>query len=415
MKAGHITILVLLFFSCCSSGKTKDSASQPKEAILQNNDSTISPMKEILKVQLQKGVSGLYDNSFDIKTYDFTEKDLNAIIPYMDNILRKNGYIQPTQEEFKKSVFKFFGRRLDYNIESAYIGIYADVPYKYKKELSFYRNTNNVDLNPSIYYIVKGGRFMTSLFSIPEVVDYKNLFPENYAHELEMKPYYYDAENNKIKINKWAELDDLAIQQKNNLNTFVHRNKYLFNNNQSSLTWLFNNDTVFIKSLVTIFGYTQDKKLLKWVIENNRFQTKNGESNGLEYGEMLWSRDYSGKINFHKEVLDVMQANLTPSNTGYIDDLLEYIEYLESSSEQESLTFKNKAFIIGNILHFVQSIAEQEEYRQFEFRAMGRFYKYHGNLYDREFANNKYYGLDRFETMWQLAKKNGDGVEFAPE
>lgn len=36
--------------------------------------------------------------------------------------------------------------------------------------------------------------------------------------------------------------------------TIVHRNKYLFNDSQASLTWLINNDNLFLESLVKTFG-----------------------------------------------------------------------------------------------------------------------------------------------------------------
>ncbi|MDR3285870.1 MAG: hypothetical protein LBT27_00330 [Prevotellaceae bacterium] len=62
--------------------------------------------------------------------------------------------------------------------------------------------------------------------------------------------------------------DDMLLPVQKEFSTIFHRNKYLFNESRTSLTWLLINDHEFLTILVKIFGYDKEPLINKAILEN---------------------------------------------------------------------------------------------------------------------------------------------------
>lgn len=218
-------------------------------------------------------------------------------------------------------------------------------------------------------------------------------------------------------------LKELAIIEDGNYKLIVpqkviSRNKYLLNDDKSLFSWLTINDGIFMKSLLTEFGYTNDKELLSWIIKNNHFeQTSKNNTNGIEFGHVLYSRNCSSGFKVHKEIFDVMEAEMSLENTTYLDNLLEYVTYLSNIENDPLLTFAERSNIIAHILYFGQDLANNKGYAAYKFKCMGFFHEHldADNRIAEEFRKNNYYGFPNFKTMWDEAVIEGDGVAMPGE
>jgi len=165
--------------------------------------------------------------------------------------------------------------------------------------LKHYRNDKSVDVTPYSYYIIKNSNFLTELYAIPELIDYKNAYPKLAEFEKKsMEKYMEDGEE--VKIYKWKDVSDLKERRQNNIQILVNRNKYLFNDDKASFAWLRSNDTWFLESLVKTFGYVEDKALLDFVLKENYKDL-------AELEKILISRSCGGKNRLNIEVFAVVK------------------------------------------------------------------------------------------------------------
>ena len=257
MKKIKLLILCFSFISCWN----KTIQSQQEEF----NFEKTQEINTILKLQLEKGISGLYNNSFDIETYEYSNSDLEVTIPLVKEILFKRGYQPPTEKIFIEQVQKVFHRIINPSLNTKFLYLRFDIPCD--KKIKFYTN-DKVDNTPYSYYIVKNENFLTELYALPELLDYKKLFPDLYKLETSMPSNIKEEKTgDMIELTKWQEVEDLDSRRKENIDKLVHRNKFLFNDNRSSFRWLCLNDEIFLTSLVLTFGYVEDKELDKYVLE----------------------------------------------------------------------------------------------------------------------------------------------------
>lgn len=82
----QIFILIVLCHLLACENKTTESQQE------EFNFEKTQEINTILKLQLEKGISGLYNNSFDIETYEYSNSDLEVTIPLVKEILFKRGY-----------------------------------------------------------------------------------------------------------------------------------------------------------------------------------------------------------------------------------------------------------------------------------------------------------------------------------
>lgn len=256
-------------------------------------------------------------------------------------------------------------------------------------------------------FVIKNDCFITDFYAIPQIINYQKDYPN--ASKTEDKPIIVknEIEETDVKVKQWKDVEDLSQQRVKNLEKITARNKYLFNDDKPSFVWLRFNDEIFLRSLVKVFGYTEDKELLKFVVEKEKYDGKDSE----EFSKILWYKNCDGKLVFHKQTLEIM-AEDKAKKQAYFDVLnSEYIRYLINDEIKKDLSFSEKAEIIANILTFIQTHSQNYD----TYSNMGGFAEWNDNsnnneAYSKEFKKHNYYNLPSFEKQWKQAKEDGDGI-----
>jgi len=376
----NIIILIVLLFGKCSSQTSSDKIFEKKCG----NESFLTTLKN----QLKTGAMGeKYETDYPI--YKYSVKDLEAIEEIIAEELENYKYTKPAEEDFSNRINEIFGRIIDYKSGKMFLLInFSDKCYK---QFMFIRN----DDSPYSTYIFKKERFISDLYSVPEVFDYSKC-PDFVKFEDSV------IQNTKIeddlKIYYWKETPNLKEQRKKNIATIVARNKYLFNDDRASYEWLIKNDVFFMESLVKKFGYTGDKELLKWVIKRTPFNKERPE----DYGSLFWVKNCDGSIKLHPNTFKVLQK-LYNVETAYqiLDDIEKYVNYLgnEELSNKEELTEEQRIEILANIVYF----AEQYKYtNNSHHQMMGRL-RYFFSPSFNYLKEKHYFGLPKFKEWWDKA------------
>ncbi|MEQ3500462.1 hypothetical protein ABMY20_11950 [Tenacibaculum sp. SSH1-16] len=393
-------ICILLIIISCNTNKAQKTennnlSEKSTETSLVEKQITKTNLEEILEKQLNIGYSQLYDESYDISDYKYSQKDLEVIIPF----LKRN--INPVSTKvFKERIQKIFGRTILPKSEKKYLTVNFSDPCD--RNISFYRNDNAIDIKPFSIQIIKQANFITELYAIPEIIDYEKQYPELAEEEKSSNNKRVSSDGTTVEIYKWKDIEDLKSNRDLNLKLFIARNQYLFNDDKKHFEWLIKNDEAFMKNLISKFSYLDDNQLTDWYIEKFRFEIVNGNTNGKEYGRLLWHKDCNNNFIFHSSILDKMKKN-----DSYIDDLNNYVDFLMKNNKGfEYLSFKNQAYLIANIYHFIQNQTSNT------FDYMGFFAEFYdtNNIYSNEFEKNDYYKLNNFKDQWLEAKKVGNGI-----
>ncbi|PJJ67636.1 hypothetical protein [Chryseobacterium geocarposphaerae] len=316
----------------------------------------------ILKSQLIAGVSG-EKNETDYPTYKFTLKDLEATESIIAKELDDNGYKKPSTEEFINKINMIFKRIIAPKSESKYLQV--NFEDKCSKDLKLYKNSNSIDVNPYSTYIFKNGRFISDLYSIPEIMDYtKN--PELFRFEK-------DAENNNhikdVKIYYWKDIADLKNIRKQNIQRIVARNMYLFNNNKTYIIWLLSHDKNFIKLLVKNFGYDDEPKFNEMII-NEYVQSKDK----YKIGELIFAKNCNKELEIHDRILQ----SLT--------------EIYQKSSNPKDLF---------GLMDFCSKLLETDEYNNYSEKEKIKMVAYLANTYDLLFKKN-HRNQEGWDPRWNI-------------
>ncbi|WP_303848811.1 hypothetical protein [Apibacter mensalis] len=388
-----------------------------KSDIIQNNEN----VKNVLQKQLKDGSSHYIDEpGVEIPKHPFTIEELDVSMYMVDSILESNGYKTPEEEEFISKVKLKLNRIIDNKSSKnyLYINFFDHCDRKFN-----YHPYNAVEYNG--IYIDKRRRIISKFFYVPEIIDYQKKYPDLSKIE-DQVVLHYKKDENSYSVNLWKDFDDLSKERYLNQQLIISRNRYLFNDDKSQFPWLVMHDEFFMRSLVTEFGYTEDKKLLKWVIENTDLPlfSKFAETKHLkELGKLLWTKDCNGEIRVHQNTLDLLKELSTPHDDLYIMYVAEYLSnYMASFAiKEENLTIEQKAKIAAYLLYWGEQYKYDKHY-DFNQMFMTRFYYYHfeREAYEKEFKKNNYYGLPKFKEWYEAAKKEkdyfngGEGMEDDP-
>ncbi|AOC93533.1 hypothetical protein BB050_00377 [Flavobacterium anhuiense] len=348
--------------------------------------------EKILENQLSKGSTGLYENSFDIETYSYTNNDLDYSILFLDKILKKNSFSKIDEQNFNDRIYKIFGRLIDPASSKSTLCI--NFEEKCSKTMNFYRNDNSIDIKPYLIYIIKKHNFITELYAIPEIIDYQKEFPYLIDFENNIPSEIRTKENDKVTITKWKDISDLSQKRQKNIQTLINRNKYLFNDNKASLVWLKFNDEYFLESLVKVFGYVQDKDLLKWVLDRNL--------NDDEFDKLLFTKTCNNRYILHKEIFEVMTKADNKSKENY----LLYLRGKTELPKVEDANFRDKAKIYALYCYyatkFTQSIDQGYVYTFFP--------KLNDEKFEEEFKRSNYYNIPDFKKLFDDTKNGSIGL-----
>ncbi|GHT24849.1 hypothetical protein AGMMS4957_18590 [Bacteroidia bacterium] len=157
----------------------------------------------------------------------------------------------------------------------------------------------------------------------------------------------------------------------------VHRNKYLFNNDEVSLIWLLNNDIRFLERLLTTFGYDADQKVNYAVLraiyrDYRKYQIENGYNHYPPLLNNLFaSRDCDGELQIRAGLLKTVANSFVNDKTNfemtgdYADKrafytlMSDYCEALVSDEKRgDDFSFEEKCHIIAAILSTMKDCGE---------------------------------------------------------
>jgi hypothetical protein len=374
-----ITILIFCFVSC----KKEKGINVEKENIIKND----TMLNSLLKKQLEKGVSGVLNNSFDVETYDYSKEDFEVTLPILKEILVKNNYKVLDNNKFNERIKNIFGRIILPNSDKNYL--FTNDYDICSKDINFYRNDNSIDIKPFGFYIVKNYNFITELYAIPEIFEYEKDYSQI---ENNLPEKFIDKDGEQIFISKWKDIPNLSQQRFKNKEILVNRNKYLFNDNKASFTWLKFNDLEFLQSLVKIYGYVEDEQLNKFVLDKN---LKDNEG----FGKVIYNKDCSGKLIFHEEIMKLIKSVSKEEKEKYLAAIINYFDYLRDTKD---LSFSEKAEIGGKLAYYTTKIVGEESHDYFSF-----FPYVNGEEYQKEFENQNYYNIKDFKEIYDDTKTGG--------
>lgn len=375
---------------------------------VQKNDTMIT---SILKSQLKDGLSS--GDEFDPHNYNID--DLDATCSLIKKSLSNNGYQFPEKSLFIKRIKEIFHRIIDTTAQSDFIYVNLSNPCNRKPIFSRNKVTGNG------VFISKNECFITELFAIPDLIDYKKNYPDLCPIEDEkIVRKNPDLGQPDLEMLHWKDVSDLFQQRQKNIDRIVYRNKYFFNNNASYLPWLWENDDAFLSCLVKKFGYTDDKKLLKLVFESTKpYVFDDNSSNPNDFGNLLWYKDCEDNVHVNQNVFAIIKEITTPESPEYLAHLSDYIIYLATVKE-DILPFKQKAKLLAQLVSFGQNICLQPQYAE-TIATKGQPHinaKYKDLMvrqfvgigdgdekYMEEFKRNNYYNIPHLKEWWEVALK----------
>ncbi|WP_344853621.1 hypothetical protein [Pedobacter jeongneungensis] len=339
-------IIITTLFSC-RNAKEKDDANLKKDSMI----------TKILTHQLEDGPKSDYN---DIK---YNIHDFEATIYILRKKLEQNNFKFIDKALFAEKIKLYFNRTIDTGNTDKYL--YLNFLDQCNKTLHYYPNDHFL-IEGS--FILKNESFITNMYAIPEILDYQKDYPQlNFVEE---KPrFIYDAiEKEKIEIDRWKDLHDLPKEREKNILSLVHRNKYLFNESKSSLTWLLFNDQTFLKNLLIVFGYDKEPKINKMVLDS--IYKENTKKN-IIYGEVIsslfFAKDCNNKLEIRANLLKYVEENTSPTDNHFIYALGSFISTLYDGDEYEifdedpskKFTDVEKAEIVANIANIENPAIEK--------------------------------------------------------
>jgi hypothetical protein len=424
MKITYLIIILSFFIIGCNQQNKKDKKNEitkqqalsdetydlcnnneEENEIMEQQNQFGSNVKKVLEKQLKKGM-GVYDELSELE-------DLKATVLVVDSILLKNGYVKPSEQEFKKKVKTIFNKDID--MEKNGFAYFSgrdpcDTNLDELKKLNGRLVIANFDGGGFKYnyvYIYKDYPFLTYAFYLPEILNYKKIYPELLELE-EVKVLIPDDEDfgneELVELKRWKDIEKLPKERYFNQRCLIHINKYLFNDSNDSRTWLMVNDPEFLETLVMNFGYVKDKQMLKWVLDRNKYQFIVNDS-PEDFTRILIHRNCEGKIIFHQEVLDIMTENL---NDDYVHQIADYTTALNTPNDSEmsrtisSLSFEEFVEFSAHLLYWGELLV-QDEYREYAYYFMRSFVRF--NDYEIELKKNNYYDLKGFKELWEMVKE----------
>lgn len=383
MKLIFIPIL-LCMLSCGKQNKSENNQTKL------SNTSTMQKDKEIEKILEKQLKAGGYANFYDTDYayYKYDKSDLEITFKPITRILIKHGFKVIPKDVFISKVKTIFGNISRYD-NIFYIN-YSDKCFK-PISVDYYDPDG---FRNDLYFSIEDG-IILNLFLLPEIIDYQNDYKEIASEEDKFPTeIILTGETEKVYITKWKDIKDLAQQRAKNIQVLINRNKYLFNDNKACLVWLKFNDEYFLESLVKIFGYVQDKDLLKWVLDRNL--------NDVEFEKILYTQTCDNKYIFHKEVFEVMTQADAKSQENYLLFLKSRIDF----PKLEGLTFsdatKIKALYCYYATKFTSSIERGDVYTFFPSLNDPKF--------EEEIKKNNYYNLPDFKQLYEDTRYGGIGL-----
>lgn len=293
------SILLMAIMACITSChiQTNKTSTAPLKDSIQSPVKTYDMNTEEIKkhMQLQSHIEASEDNDYEI--YNYTVHDVEIALPIIAEGLKEKGFIKLDQATFDERIKTIFG------------DIFKKNSYKVKLRDKFNTvlvdsmeaNEDEFDYTIDNVFISREYGFITY---VPLIGDFVT---------------FTDSTHYKIDLNP----------------PLIARNKYLFNNSRSDLAYLLAEDTLFLKTLVTSFGYTKEEKINTLVmndylnLDNNHIPT---------VGEIIFVKNAVGELEIKQELLKWIIAHTTKDDHALLQALAYYAYALYDNSSNDIYT-----------------------------------------------------------------------------
>lgn len=386
MKIAIFTVLLML--AGCGG--------DPKKYIRKNNDSINVEITEksidieTIKSFIEKQKNVETEENEPEQPYTLSKNDFDISWNIVATGLKNSGYKFISGEEFSKKLFDIFKitRNSDCGMVSSandQITLFGNAmdglkSIRTKNQYDLYSDTQNL-------FIVPDEKFLTQTFLVKDLV----------------------------KINNNSFIIDLP-------QFIIARNKYLFNDSKTDLTWLLLNDKEFIKRLVTDFGYDKEEKINQLVLEDLYKQYADPQHNITEkIGEIFFMKDCEGKLQIQQGLLNYVAQHTTKDNDRLIYALGNYLDYLFKEDKDDIFTESPATkFTMEEKVKIVAFVVNIESPAFYKFKPMNSSTAWHNagtSLYNITAAHpevlkiiekNNYYGLNPLKEIIE-------GVQFEEE
>lgn len=377
-------ILFTFFFILTS---VNISCQKNKEKNINNMD---FEFERILKKQLKNGYEYYYVDGGVEQKVEFTEEDINELIKLEKKILSNSDYVFISNSEFNLKIKDIFQRIINEKLPSKYL--YVNIRNKCERGIHYFKD----DYIDYVGFLVfKNDNFISPLYFIPDIYDYKKKFPN-----LSIKDGIEKTKEGDIYVSRWMGNN----YDNNEEQLLINRNKYLFNDNKASLAWLKVNDSLFLESLVITFGYTKDKDLLDWVMQRNR-------SKAVEFiNNYVFVRNCKGELEIREDILKYIEQKTTDEeNThDYAKALYHYEVYENPNKWTEKEAYKILAYK-SNTYDYLFMKYKNIRYNN-RWNILGSIYYYSNRGDEKEwkeieknFEKNNYYNLPHLKEALEYA------------
>lgn len=384
-------ILPIIIFFClsviCGCGKTRKSTSgnnkqieileiNEEEMKIDNSncliiDSISFQGKEALKNYLKEYKQYIAKEGGTATYVIYEEDKLYYIFPLFYYWLNKNGYKSISQKDFREKAKEIYG---------------VDIQHA----------TTEIEKNNN-YFL-----FKSKLYTDP--------YGPNFGYTYFVKDGCF--------IFRPTLSDELANETTNGQNytcfkpNWLHQNKFLFNDSQSSLTWLLNNDLGFLEMLIRDLGYDKNDRVNKAILDKiSKEYLSKQPTEEKDLINLFAKKDYSGNLQIREGLMKFVLDNTTKENYKYLRLLERFGSTLNSSSPDnkkmnESFSEQEKFKILAYISYYVQNAYNLywEKHSQ-DWNAESFLYfilssgDEDSNNFLQQVRDNNYYGLDGFDKM----------------
>ncbi|MDR1348130.1 MAG: SH3 domain-containing protein [Prevotellaceae bacterium] len=406
-----LTLAALSLSSCKQTTKEKknENTLQTTDCIT-NNESidmeiksldSINSIKTVLKKQVERGAEHYWEY-FTL----YEEADLLAAITVSKELLRNNNY--KPQNDFADKIHSIFHVRS--TGKNKYISI-----NKYTGKIKSSEDAGLLKISDILIdgdgddyslHIVFDGNFISDFLLLPMLFNYRKYYPD--IASMGDIPQKYER-TDKVTVDKvlWKDVEDLEKQQEMNIKRLVHRNKYLFNDSKSSLTWLLLNDHDFLTRLVNVFGYDREPRINQMVLGNVY-----KEENTSPLVKLFAAKDINtGKLQMREGLMQYIVDNTAVDDKKLLNMLYEYANLLLHSYKDSSykmfntfgFTKSEKLKIVAYAGYYIELAYRNNGIKEVEKRLRKKSFLLNELAGNKELLHeidkNNYYGLPDFAAM----------------
>ncbi|KIA96890.1 hypothetical protein OC25_00295 [Pedobacter kyungheensis] len=329
-KAILVSLITLFIVSGCKNKPKQNSSTANQET--QKPMIPIKIIEEIKQhLEYQKRVDSEekgYENP-----YKMTGRDLELASIIMFEGLKNNGFIPVSEEVFNERIKEIFGidnlKNPHYKTHAtdSYITLFGNQAEDYNKMV---KNEFEDFVYYDNYYLLKKEHLFFDIQLLDDLISINN----DNSYKITIEPFH------------------------------IHRNKYLFNNDKASFSWLFNNNKGFLSMLLEKYGYDKEPKINKMMLdsiykENYRYP---------EFiGQLFFTKDSYNKLWIREGLLKYVEEHTSATDNRFIYALGNFMDALYSTDRQhifdedpsKKFTAVEKAEIVANIANIENPAIEK--------------------------------------------------------